>query len=50
LFLIPPLVLHAVANAANAVGTFLDIFTVRAVSLHLMQQLIPNYDNNKYCC
>jgi hypothetical protein len=28
------------ANAANVVGKFLDIFTVRTVSLHLMQQLV----------
>jgi hypothetical protein len=30
------------ANAANAVGKSLDIFTVRAVSLHSMQQLVLN--------
>jgi hypothetical protein len=28
------------ANAANAVGIFLDIFSIRTVSLHLMQQLV----------
>jgi hypothetical protein len=28
--------------AANAVGKFLDIFADRAVSLHSMQQLVPN--------
>jgi hypothetical protein len=30
------------ARCANAVGKFLDIFTFRTVSLHLMQQLVPN--------
>jgi hypothetical protein len=30
------------ANAVNAVGKFLDIFTVRAIFLHLMKQLVPN--------
>jgi hypothetical protein len=30
------------ANAAKVVGKFLDLFTVRAVSLHSMQQLVLN--------
>jgi hypothetical protein len=30
------------ARCANVVGKFLDIFTVRAVSLHSMQQLVLN--------
>jgi hypothetical protein len=30
------------ARCANAVGKFLDIFTVRAVFLHPMQQLVHN--------